>query len=305
MSGLSDFVRPDKRIAGATTDSTPAKRQKSEKASQDKLKHADKNNSTRTFRYQTEPQETSGASLPDFIPPVKTEFSQEDLCPNNLSLTVKIKDESTKLMRNPTTILLEQAQKDKVSPPKVEITSTGPFFYATIQFRGKQMKLETPFKKKDNAKHFAATQMLMKVYGLHHDWKPTGIDHIENERKEETINLPTHFNTKETGFDESLYKRAHQSINPNKIDPFTAISQRVTASRNYTALAQKNAGTVKSGDGSMVTEFVMTISKNQMMVNRGDRRDLVVRSFCRTKQEARAECIKKIIVAVFRDLGGA
>ena len=92
----------------------PVKRQKSEKASEDKLKTTEKNNSIRTFRYQTQPDETSGESLPDFIRPVKTS-SREDLCPNNLSLTVKIKDESTKLMRNPTTILLEQAQKDKVS----------------------------------------------------------------------------------------------------------------------------------------------------------------------------------------------
>ena len=101
-----------------------------------------------------------------------------------------------------------------------------------------------------------------------------------------------------------MYKRAHQTINPNRIDTFTAIQQRVSASRNYIALTQKNAGTVKSGDGSMMTEFVMAISKNQKMVNRGDRRDLVARSFCRTKQEARAECIKKLVVSVYTDLGG-
>ena len=121
---------------------------------------------------------SDATELSTFIHPdkIKPKIAKVDLCPNDLKLTVKLRDKNSNTMRNPTSILLEQAQKDKVTPPKVEITATGPYHYPTISFRGKVLKIERGFKKKDNAKHFAAVQMLMKVYGVWHDWKPTGVD---------------------------------------------------------------------------------------------------------------------------------
>ena len=269
----------------------PAKKQKSECNDDEDDSHS---NSTEKAIITSD----INTSLPDFKPPPKIQSKvPEDLCPNNLVLTVKLKDNpNSNVMRNPTSILTEQAQKDGVDLPKVTITPTGPYFYAEISFRGKKLNLTQGFKKKDNARHNASKQMIMKVYGVLHDWKPTGIDAIAHEMKTGEIDLPKIDD--HSDIDEELYKKAYNFVNPKNIGLAQAIQQKIKISRYFHEM--KNSGN-KLENG--LFEYKIIVTKNKKIKGRNTN-DLVVSSVCRTKQEAKNECFKKIIIAIYKDLGG-
>ena len=82
-----------------------------------------------------------------------------------------------------------------------------------------------------------------------------------------------------------------------------AITERIRTSRFWNQLQIKNTN-VMNEEKIQMMKMTMTVTKNKKCAMGRDPNDIIVSCVHRSKKDAKVECIRRLLVKLYQDLGG-